>query len=183
MTNSASSTDGENEAPKLEGTGLPARIERALADAVPRQKLTAVRQEIVSYVHAVAEYYSGPLPHPEHLEHFDRVLPGAADRILTMAEREQSHRHTWEQRELRSSILTERMGLFGGVLVAIGLIVGAVVCAVYGQTVIGGALVAASAVSMVPSIIKGRDWLNSREPTKKAVVPTKKPSPAKKRGR
>jgi uncharacterized membrane protein len=172
------------DAPEPEPTGgLPARIERALAEAVPQQqKLREVRREIASYVHEVQEYYAGPLPHPEHLEHFNRTLPGAADRILGMAELEQTHRHAWEERELRSSTVTERIGLFGGIVVAIGLIAGAIICAIWDQKVVGVALVAASAVSMVPAIIRGRDLLRSRGESR-SVPPVKpnKPASAKRR--
>lgn len=41
----------------------------------------------------VAAQYSGPLPLPQHYAQYEEILPGAADRILSMAEKEQSHRH------------------------------------------------------------------------------------------
>ncbi len=37
--------------------------------------------------------YSGPLPPSSELENYDRVLPGAADRIIRMAENAQSTQH------------------------------------------------------------------------------------------
>ena len=37
--------------------------------------------------------YSGPLPEPEALAKYDQIVPGAAERILTMAEKEMQHRH------------------------------------------------------------------------------------------
>lgn len=36
--------------------------------------------------------FSGPLPHPGILEGYEKILPGSADRILTMAEEEANHR-------------------------------------------------------------------------------------------
>lgn len=36
--------------------------------------------------------YSGPIPAPEALEHYNRIVPGAADRIIRMAELEQQSR-------------------------------------------------------------------------------------------
>jgi uncharacterized membrane protein len=48
---------------------------------------------------AILASYGGPLPLPAHFEHFDRVLPGAAERILSMAEAEQRSRLTMEQHE------------------------------------------------------------------------------------
>lgn len=32
-------------------------------------------------------HYSGPLPHPETLAKYDQIVPGAAERIITMAEK------------------------------------------------------------------------------------------------
>ena len=40
-------------------------------------------------VHIERRRFSGPVPPPEILAQYDQVLPGAADRILQMAEREQ----------------------------------------------------------------------------------------------
>ena len=42
-------------------------------------------------IHRV-ETYSGPLPTPADFENYNRVVPGAAERILGMAEREQQIR-------------------------------------------------------------------------------------------
>src|SRR3990167_310888 len=42
------------------------------------------------------EHFTCPLPYPEHFAEYDRVLPGAADRILARAEKEQTHRHAME---------------------------------------------------------------------------------------
>ena len=45
------------------------------------------------------EEYSGPIPHPNILKQFEEVIPGSADRILKMAEKEQEHRHEFEKEE------------------------------------------------------------------------------------
>lgn len=36
--------------------------------------------------------FAGPLPHPEILARYEEVLPGAADRIISMAEKQAAHR-------------------------------------------------------------------------------------------
>jgi uncharacterized membrane protein len=178
----ATTTRPDSDSPDRELQPLQKELDRTLASAVPSQRLPAVRQAVAAFVQQVEEHYSGPLPHPRHLEHFERTLPGAANRIIIMAEQEQAHRHTWETSELNSSLLTERIGLFGGIAVAVGLIVGAVICAYFGETAIGGLLVAASAVSMVPAIIRGRELVLSRAAPPPARRPLKKPT-SKKRGR
>ena len=51
------------------------------------------RQEPVLQASAVAQFRSGPLPPPSEVEHYNRILPSAADRLFTMAEREQEAIH------------------------------------------------------------------------------------------
>lgn len=45
------------------------------------------------------EGFEGPLPFPAHIEHYDKVLPGAAERIFAMAEAEQRSRLAIDQSE------------------------------------------------------------------------------------
>jgi len=42
------------------------------------------------------EFFAGPLPPPYIMQGYENILPGSADRILKMAEGEQSHRHAME---------------------------------------------------------------------------------------
>lgn len=46
--------------------------------------------------------YRGPLPAPEDLAHYEQICPGAADRIINMAEANMSHRHSMEKTLLKS---------------------------------------------------------------------------------
>ncbi|CAK8742109.1 hypothetical protein SODG_005429 [Sodalis praecaptivus] len=39
------------------------------------------------------ETFTGPFPPPDILEKYNQVLPGAAERIFSLTEREQQHRH------------------------------------------------------------------------------------------
>ncbi len=60
-----------------------------------------------------AAYYSGPLPPPAMMREYEAILPGSADRILSLAERQQKQRALYENRGM----------LFGflAVLVLMGL--------------------------------------------------------------
>ena len=46
--------------------------------------------------------HSGPLPAPEDLAHYDAICPGAANRIITMAENNMEHRQSMEKTLVRS---------------------------------------------------------------------------------
>lgn len=41
----------------------------------------------------LGEHFNGPIPPPHLLQEYERILPGAAERIFKMAEQEQQHRH------------------------------------------------------------------------------------------
>ena len=47
-----------------------------------------------------ASAWAGPLPEPDTLREYDQVLPGAAERILKMAEDQQKHHHDQDRRQL-----------------------------------------------------------------------------------
>lgn len=51
---------------------------------------------------SVSRHYSGPLPEPDALSRYEHLLPGAAERVFSMAEAEQRHRTTMEQATLVS---------------------------------------------------------------------------------
>ncbi len=118
----------------------------------PAQAAQAV--EIVRSV-MVSRQFSGPLPSPQSLAQFEKVLPGTADRIISMAEKSQDHQHDWNDRALNSEINKGNIGMYGGLFVSILLVVGSVVCAFLGQTVVAVALVGASAIGLVGRLIDG----------------------------
>lgn len=62
-------------------------------DSLPPSQRAAV-------IHAQMEF-SGPLPPPQILGQYDEVLPGAAERILRMAEKQQDHRIGVDQSGIR----------------------------------------------------------------------------------
>lgn len=55
---------------------------------------------VTSVSASITEISSGPLPNPDYLEKYDRIIPNGAERIMIMAEKEQENRHI-SQREIR----------------------------------------------------------------------------------
>lgn len=60
---------------------------------------------------AISQEFSGPVPPPDILEGYEKCLPGSADRILAMAEKEQSHRHGRENNLLKTVEKSENKGM------------------------------------------------------------------------
>lgn len=69
------------------------------------------RREAVTQVEAHFEQFSGPIPPPGAMRGYEDVLPGSADRILSMAEREQKLQMAYAM-----------LGLFLGFMAALALI-------------------------------------------------------------
>lgn len=72
-----------------------------------------------------AELYSGSLPHPELLERFEAIHPGATDRFFTMAEKQAEHRQIIEKKFLTVQSATQIIGaLFAGIVMLLGMYLG-----------------------------------------------------------
>jgi len=113
--------------------------------------------------------YSGPIPPAQELGEYDRIIPNGADRIMSMAEREQAHRHDLERRDadrldrvVDNDILLSRRGQqFGGWLF-FGLI------GLAGVLVYQGELAAAAWTFLGSLILQGSSWFIARTNTKSA---------------
>ena len=66
--------------------------------------------------------YSGPIPPPEIMRGFEELLPGSADRILVMAEKQEAHRHTLEIANVRGNLASQRLGQLFALIIALAAI-------------------------------------------------------------
>lgn len=106
-----------------------------------------------------ADFYAGPVPHPEILAGIERVSPGAANRIIRMAEIEQGHRHAIAERRLA---ITERGQRFGLTIGLAGLAV-ALVLGLWGAPWVAGIIGTIDLVGLVGIFVAGRLLRQSRE--------------------
>lgn len=99
--------------------------------------------------------FSGPLPSPEVLKKFDEVVPGAAERIIKMAEEQSSHRRGLEKGVIESDIIRSKWGQILGFIIAIvGLVVSALI-SVYGNAIAGGIIGVGTLASLVGVFMYG----------------------------
>ena len=71
-------------------------------------------------------YFRGPLPPPAVLAAYERIHPGAADRIFTLAERQILHRHRLETDSLQGALRVEARGQWCALVVVLaGMLFGA----------------------------------------------------------
>ena len=55
--------------------------------------------------------FSGPLPPPQILEGYEKILKGSADRIIRMAENQASHRQAMETCIIKAEITDTKLGM------------------------------------------------------------------------
>lgn len=120
------------------------------SNEAPAPQQPKVNQQIVT------QTFSGPLPPPKLLEEYNMILPGAAERILSMAEAEAKHRHEMEKTVLIETASEAKRGQKYGLFMGIFAITASVVAAFLGAEktamVIGGSTV----VGLVTVFIIGR---------------------------
>lgn len=78
--------------------------------------------------------FQGPLPPPEILAGYESTLPGAADRILAMAERQAAHRQALEAAVVEGDSRRHLIGLAAGVVVTMSALALAGVLAYLGHS-------------------------------------------------
>lgn len=66
--------------------------------------------------------YSGPLPPPSFLKQYDEVVPGAAERIIKMAEEQAAHRRQLERQVISTDNIKSVLGTaFAFIVALVGL--------------------------------------------------------------
>src|SRR5712692_2728190 len=79
--------------------------------------------------------FSGPIPPPSLLKGYEDIVPGAAERILSMAEADASHQREIEFAALNAEVYGLRRGQVSGVIVVLAALVVAAFCAYLGHEV------------------------------------------------
>lgn len=74
----------------------------------PTEMSVEQRQEMIN---VCAEMFQGPLPPPNILAGYEKVVPGAAERIIAMSEKEQQHRHQIDRENTKAENRDSLLGI------------------------------------------------------------------------
>ena len=128
------------------------------------KQVTARKQEVQNGLHTKTEVtasaYCGPLPPAEAFEKYEAVCPGAADRIIAMAERQAAHRQEIEKTVVNSGSLNSKLGIVSALFVAIAVLIGGVICILKGHDWAGGSIVAIDIVGLCGVFVYGTNIRN-----------------------
>ncbi|MCB1310260.1 MAG: DUF2335 domain-containing protein [Leptospiraceae bacterium] len=102
------------------------------------------------------ELYSGPLPAPDDLLKYDQIVPGAAERLIQMAERQMEHRHKLELIVVSGGSKRAWVGLFFAFLLGLSGILGGIYLISEGKDISGLATVISSAAALIGVFIYGK---------------------------
>lgn len=100
--------------------------------------------------------FSGPLPPPEILEHYNSVVEKGAERIMKMAENQAAHRMSLENRAISSQLSQSKKGQIFGFVIALLLIASSVYCAWAGYEGLAKILGGTTILGLVAIFVTGK---------------------------
>lgn len=115
----------------------------------------------------VVQAHAGPLPLPEHLSEYEGIAPGAAERIIRMAELQADHRRAMESKVVDSEMRRESRGQIFGFITVMTALVGGIGLMAFDKP-IWGAAVSLSALAALAGVFVWSKRQKSRELNEKA---------------
>jgi uncharacterized membrane protein len=127
--------------------------------------------------------FSGPLPLPSLLQGYENACPGAADRIIKMAEQEAEHRRNTETyivnagaEDSRREFSEARLGQISALVIVLASIGGAIFLGINGHEVAASAVGLGAVGSVVTTFITGRESKTKGEVEPPALPPPSPPN-------
>ncbi len=128
--------------------------------------------------HVATAGFSGPIPPPSILSEYDQITPGLAERIVSMAETEASHRHGMDTQAISADISFQnkmfaeaRLGQVFGLIIGVTAIAAGAYTAVNGAQWPGGIIGGGGVIGLVSVFIYGRKHSDNQQPPQEVQPP------------
>jgi uncharacterized membrane protein len=112
--------------------------------------------ELKKVIFAARAQYSGPVPPPSMLREYDTVQPGFADRLISMAEKEQVHRQELQKTAMKGEIAKDKRGQDYALTISIMIILGSIGLIYTGHEISGSILAGSTLLGLAYIFITGR---------------------------
>lgn len=148
----------EESKPKPGGSGgelVPANVPALPSLIQPSPPKSPQISDILRIEASLKAEFLGPLPSPETLERFEKLVPGSAARIIALAESQTKHRQDLERTVIQGNERRANNGLQAGFVIAMTAMVGAVILGLCGQPWLAGVFVGGTLLSLVSVFVTG----------------------------
>ena len=150
--------------------GQSLQAERELFEIIsdPKAADDISKEDLVTLVRETYAF-SGPLPPPQVLYQYEKNLPGTADRIISMAEKEQNFRHSINEKMVNTESRDSKMGILSAGFISFLLIIGGIVVILnvptIAGTIVGGLIDVGGIATIVGTYLSGtsNSWKNKKE--------------------
>ncbi len=135
---------------------IPDQLKPILKDLPEEQQKVIINAVIENKIQHSSSLFKGPVPPPDILEGYNKVVINGAERILSMAEKQSYHRMQLENYAIKGEIKQSKTGqIFAFVLAILGLGL-ATFLEFYDHTTIAGILASTTIVGLVTVFIIGK---------------------------
>lgn len=125
-------------------------------------------------IQKVEEFHQGPIPDPHTLERYEKISSGFAERIVSMAEGEQRHRHSCEKVALEQNVKNHQernneiaRGQKFGLIIGLTAIAAGTYLAINGQQIAASFIGGGGVASLVAVFVYGRKQKAEKESAEK----------------
>jgi uncharacterized membrane protein len=130
------------------------------------QGVNSTRKNVAGIATFQQQYiHVGPLPSPEQLRIYEQVLPGAADRIVKMAEAQISHRHSIERRASRAGSRDSLAGILSALVMCMAALGVSAMLILRGFSAAGTIITGTSLAALAGAFIYGTNANKRRPPS------------------
>ncbi len=145
----------------------PDKTSRTLSE---RPMSSSVQKTAAQQLVAQTTSFSGPIPSPATLDEYNQISPGLADRIVSMAETQATHRREIEHKAMSADISDQskkfseaRIGQFCALIIGLAAIAAGTYAATNGAQWPGSLIGGGGVIGLVSVFIYGRQ--HSRDTT------------------
>ncbi|TAG91176.1 MAG: DUF2335 domain-containing protein [Bacteroidetes bacterium] len=122
-----------------------------------RKKDTATTEKgVVQLSQTTTTITAKTIPDAEELEKYNKVDPSFADRIMKMAEKEQSHRHQTQTEIVQVTSKSNYRGQIAAILLSFGCLFAAVFTAYIGSNIVAVAIAITTTIGLASSFLNNK---------------------------
>ena len=125
-----------------------------LLSKLPEEQRVEIKRELVSF--SMESSFSGPLPPPSILLHYDNIIPNGAERIIKMTEEQSKHRLQIEDHAVKEQLDQSKRGQNYGFIIGLAGLLAAVVLSVTGHDAVAGIIGGSTLLGMVTVFVVGK---------------------------